>query len=128
LKELAIGGVIALFIGIDVYVRARANRPPDRLERALALAWLIIRRTLCHGMAALMTALAGGMGWAVLDRKAPAGNLLGSLALVVFALICVHWGRFGRGYSTSALDDKPVHERRRRRCGWRHQSRTVAAS
>jgi hypothetical protein len=110
----------AALFGIHAWFRSRQGAPPGRVERFLATSWLLIRRIVCFGAAGLCVfgavfvvrgAVLGGAG-----LMTPVGVLL----LLSVAGLFFHWGRYGAGYRRGDLsEDRPVHESRRKRYGWR---------
>lgn len=85
--------------------------PPTDAERVLAGSWLLFRRTLSWVVAA---GLFIGAVFA-LTQAEWAAAFIG----VCFGLACFWVGLKGGGYIRSFSDDAQVHERRKRRYGWR---------
>lgn len=110
----------AVLLGIHFYFQTRQSRPVGRVERILATVWLWVRCIVCFGAAGLCVF---GALFAIYDAVANSVSLT-TLAGVVLSLamaaLFFHWGRYGAGYSRADLsEDRPVHEARRKRYGWR---------
>jgi hypothetical protein len=111
--------VVALLMMIPLYFESRASKEPSGTERFFARIWLIVRRSLCF-VAALMfgaVAIAGLLGLFGIVKAAPPWHMALFSAAVAAAL--VWWGVFGAGRSKGFSDDRPEHERRKHRYGWR---------
>lgn len=111
--------VTGLLLLIPLYFESRRDKEPTGNERLLARAWLFVRRCLCFLAAMLFGAVAihGVLGFVgVTGASPPLGAALfsGAMSGVFF-----WWGIFGAGRFRSFSDDRPEHERRRRRYGWR---------
>jgi hypothetical protein len=111
--------VTGLLMLIPLYFESRRDNEPTGSERFLARTWLFVRRCLCFLAAMLFGALAihGVLGLVGVTRDSPPlGVALFSGAM---AGVFIWWGIFGAGRSRTFSDDRPEHERRRRRYGWR---------
>jgi len=81
--------------------------PPSRAERVMYTGWVLVRRLVVGGFAAILTVAA-----IVVFQK---GYWLGSAGAAA-AAACFGWGAFfGMGRSSSLSDDRPVHRARARR-------------
>ncbi|WP_349656405.1 hypothetical protein [Xanthomonas sp. 10-10] len=116
---IPIAFVIAL-LWVHFYFESRRHKKPDRLERFFAGLWLLIRRVLCFGMALAFWGGSGYVVYQVASRSVPVSSLFWLGLLLPIGYLFVHWGIYGRGYRQyDFLDDKPVHEERKKRYGWR---------
>ena len=102
----------ALF-AIPCYFASRRNEVPSEAERFLARAWQLFRRILCFLTAAIF------IGGAIFVWKDPKGGWLPALFMGSMALAFIWWGIFGAGESRSFTDDRPLHEARKKRYGWK---------
>ncbi|WAH64316.1 hypothetical protein [Xanthomonas hortorum] len=111
---------VAALFGVHFYFQSRRHKQPSRLERFFAGLWLLIRRVACFGMALIFC---GGGVYAVYQvafEAAPLSTLFWLGFWLPIGYIFFHWGVYGRGYKQyDFLDDKPVHEGRKKRYGWR---------
>lgn len=108
----------AVLVLISLYFDTRnRDAPPDRLERSLALTWLVFRRAV--GLGAALCVLAGAT-LAVLKVPMTPGLLLGLLIALLFAAFCAWVGWYGQGPRRYEYrDDVRQHEANKRRYGWR---------
>ncbi|WP_153066902.1 hypothetical protein [Xanthomonas arboricola] len=111
---------VAALIGVHAYFHSRRHLPPSKVERGLAMLWLVIRRLLCFSMALLFWGGAAYMGYLVLTRAASPSLLWWSAGLLPFGYIFLHLGLYGAGYKRYDWnEDKSVHAEHKRRYGWR---------
>ncbi|WP_139074407.1 hypothetical protein [Xanthomonas bromi] len=111
---------VAAMLGVHVYFHSRRYRPPSRVERGLAMLWLVIRRLLCFSVALSFWGGAVYMGYLVLTRAASPSLLWWSAGLLPFGYILLHLGLYGAGHKRYDWnEDKKVHAERKRRYGWR---------
>lgn len=111
---------VAALIGVHAYFHSRRHRPPSKVERGLAMLWLVIRRLLCFSMTLLLWGGAVYMGYLVLTRTASPSLLWWCAGLLPFGYIFLHLGLYGAGYKRyDWSEDKSVHAERKRRYGWR---------
>lgn len=109
----------AALIAVAVYFRSREGHAPTSTERRAALAWLLLRRLVCFSASLLCVVVAALCGYAAL-QSVSAMAMIGSVLALSMAFVFAHWGRYGTGRPHSSVaDDKPVHEARRKRYGWR---------
>lgn len=93
------------------YEWRRRSGEPSKTERVLARGWLLFRRVACFLVAAffLLVAVMGALSRSV-------GIAFFCLLIAGFAT----WvGMYGAGRRRHMLDDRKVHEERKRRYGWR---------
>lgn len=120
MRALIVTLVLMTLAALPMYFRSRAASLPTKGERGLALAWLWLRRAVCFFAAALFLVCAVLLSYDVAIGKMPTIALLGVLVLLGIAWLCVHYARYGAGYSRYDFwEDKPLHEQRRKRYGWR---------
>lgn len=114
-----VAGVAALF-GVHYYFQSRRGKPPSKVERFFAAVWLLVRRVSCFGMAFCLWGGGGVLIYRIVVGAAPLLSLFWLGILVPIGYLFVHWGIYGRGYKKyDVLDDKPVHDERKKRYGWR---------
>lgn len=106
---------VSVAIAIPCYFMARSKHAPSRTEAILARVWLTFRRLVCFSGAAFFGA---GAVFAVVTRGF-ASAWVGIVILSLFALAFAWWGVFGTGESRAWSDDRPSHEARKRRYGWK---------
>lgn len=105
----------SVIFGIPCYFMARSKLAPTRTETLLARVWLTFRRLVCFigallfGAVALLTAVKEGFSQ----------EWLGILFMSLFALAFAWWGVFGAGERRTWSDDKPMHQARKKRYGWK---------
>ncbi len=110
----------AAMLGIHFYFQSRQGAPVGRVERFLATVWLWIRRIVCFGAAGLCVFGAAFVIHGAVVGSASLKTAIGVVLLLSTAGLFFHWGRYGAGYNRVDLsEDRPVHESRKRRYGWR---------
>jgi len=106
-------------VAISIYFQSRRRSASSATERFAALAWLIIRRIVCFGAAAICLAAAGALVYSMFRASISAIGVVGVVLALSFAFILGHWGMYGTGYRRyDVKDDRPVHELRKKRYGW----------
>lgn len=111
---------VAAAVAVSFYFQSRRDSQPSATERLTALAWLIIRRIVCFGMALLCVAAAALVTYDMYRSSISAAAIVGVVLALSFSFILVHWGMYGSGHRRyDVRDDKPVHELRKKRYGWR---------
>ncbi|TBR36444.1 MULTISPECIES: hypothetical protein [Dyella] len=120
MKQLVVIAFVALLVGVHWYFRTRADKPVSAVERGLATGWLWVRRITCFFAAAV--ALLGALSLIAHGILTDVDMMLiiGTVLLLALAALFTHWGVYGMGvrrYDTR--DDRPVHEARAKRYGWR---------
>lgn len=90
---------------------------PTTTERIAAKIWLFTRRAFCF-IGALLFGAAGTLGGYEVITQGSGGAFVGSIMAFALAAACVWWGIYGAGLQRSFRDDKPTHEKRKRRYGW----------
>ena len=112
--------ILAAFIGFCWFFESRRSRPPSVAESALATAWLWFRRLVCFIATSLCALVAGLLLVQIVRGEMPLTGIIGVVLAVAFGFIIFHWGLYGMGRKRyDFLEDKPIHEERKRRYGWR---------
>ena len=114
-KDFLIWCVITLLIAIPDYFLSRRNISPDRRERALALIWLFVRRSLGVLVAALFLLFS-------LHLIAAGLTVTSAIQTVISLLLGGFFLRFawlGAGSSASRTNAQQEYEFRRKRYRWR---------
>lgn len=111
-------GWTAPFALIAGYFASRSGRQPSKTERVLAKGWLFFRRTVCFVGATCMGLLSVAM-LVVAITKRDGGAAFAAGCFLLLCSLFVWWGIYGAGNAKSFSDDRPVHEERRKRYGWR---------
>ena len=114
-KDFLIWCAISLLIAIPDYFFSRRNIAPDRRERALALIWLLVRRSLGVVVAALFLLFSLHLiatGLTVISIVQTVASLLVGGFLLRFAWL-------GAGSSASRTNAKQEYEFRKKRYRWR---------
>lgn len=120
MPELLTLVVVGLFIAIAAYFKSRQHAAPSRTERVAAMLWLLVRRLVCFSAAALCLLGSGLMAYSMVASSATWIGAIGIAVALPFAFIFAHLGMYGGGrYRYDMRDDRPVHEARRKRYGWR---------
>lgn len=109
---------IAPFVLVAGYFASRKSRPPSTTERVLARGWLLFRRTVCY-VGAACVGMVGFMMLLFAIAKHDGGAALASGSFFLLCGLFVRWGIYGAGEARTFADDRPVHEERRRRYGWK---------
>lgn len=117
-SALLVNGMVLPFVLIAGYFATRVG-PPSSTERRLARAWVIFRRFVCFTTALVVGLISAfGIGVAVKTRSLEVfwfGAFFGVLAVLAAWTGAYGAGKSGRTFS----DDKPVHEERKARYGWK---------
>jgi len=111
---------VAGLIGVHYYFQSRRSVTASTTEKVLATAWLWVRRLVCFF--AVFLCLCGSLyAFYCLGTGAfSAMTIVGLAASIAFGYIFLHYGIYGAGLSRfSFSEDKPVHEQRKKRYGWR---------
>ena len=109
----------AALIAVALYFRSRQGHAPTGTERRAALAWLLLRRLVCFSACLLCVVAVALCGYAALQSMS-ATAAIGAVLALSMSFVFAHWGMYGTGRPHSSMaDDKPVHEARRKRYGWR---------
>ena len=122
MKYLPVVLFVAMLVGIAVYFGRARLQPVTRMETNAALIWLIVRRVVCFGAAIVLFALAGVAVYYFMYRASSvsAPGMIGLVLVGAFGFILVHLGLYGTGDRRfDVTDDKPTHELRKNRYGWR---------
>ena len=108
----------APFALIAGYFASRSRQQPSRTERVLARTWLFFRRAVCFVGATCMGVLSAGMLVSAVTKH-DSGAAFASGFFLLLCGVFVWWGIYGAGYRRTFSDDRPVHEERRKRYGWK---------
>ena len=120
MRTLLIVLIVAALFGFHWYFESRRSRAPTSVERVLATAWLWIRRLVCFFATGLCALLAGLLVMEMFRGKMPLTGIIGVVLAISFGFVTFHWGLYGTGLKRyDYQEDKPVHEQRKRRYGWR---------
>jgi Na+/H+-dicarboxylate symporter len=119
-RELLPFVFVSVLVGISLYFKHARNRPVTRTERTAALIWLVLRRLVCFGAALPLLALAGLLVFYMYRTSISAMGIVGLLLTSAAAFILIYYGLYGSGDRRFDLaEDKPTHELRKKRYGWR---------
>lgn len=111
---------VAVLIGIQYYFQSRRSLTASKTEKVLATVWLWIRRLVCFLAAFLCLCGSLYAFYCVWTGAFFAMTIVGMAAGVAFGYIFLHYGMYGSGFSRfNFSEDKPVHEQRKKRYGWR---------
>lgn len=109
----------ALILLIPFYFMSRAGKEPSRTEAVLAAVWIFIRRL----VGLVMTLALVGGAYAMFLNMFRHGFSFATAAGVVFILAMAGWvlwkSWYGEGPSSGFSDDRPSHEARKKRYGWK---------
>jgi hypothetical protein len=117
-SALLLTGIVLPFLLVAGYFSTRIG-PASSTERRLARAWIIFRRFVCFTTALVVGSIAA-FGF-VLAFKSRSPEMFGFAAFFgALALLAAWTGAYGAGNSGRTFsDDKPIHEERKTRYGWK---------
>jgi len=119
MKDLLALLFVAALVAIGIYFQSTRDSQPSAAERRAALIWLVMRRIVCFGAAALCIAAAAVAVYGMSRSSISTIAIVGVVLALSFAFILFHWGMYGTGHRRyDVKDDKPVHELRKKRYGW----------
>ena len=112
-------GAAALFAVVWFFLYERhVSDQPSRTERLLARGWLLFRRVSCFVVAAFFALVGIALMFSTVDRSV--SSRIGPVLLCLFIAGMAIWvGLYGGGVLRSMSDDRGVHQRRKKRYGWR---------
>ncbi|MGH8494172.1 MAG: hypothetical protein ACRERR_13860 [Moraxellaceae bacterium] len=114
-----ISAIAALILIIPFYFMSREKKEPTRVEALFAGTWIVLRRLV--GILGFL--LIGVPCVAVTIRAFSTGFTLSGAAAVIFGIFVsffILWkGWYGEGASKRLSDDRPSHEARKKRYGWK---------
>ncbi len=109
----------SIILIIPFYFMSRENRAATRTEASLAWLWILLRRL----VGILGFVMIGSICVALTIKGLDTGFSWGGVASVIFSLFMsffILWKCwYGEGTSRDFSDDRPSHEAKKRRYGWK---------